>query len=177
MSQEMQFVVGIRTPRKIVKAFDIRIKGHDVYVNYSDCNTPESHCSYHASGQKHIKIATQYVQWTGGPSANMEPMKLFRTPPAMVHGRSGVWTVGWVVGELERTLPTLNRKPDMLVSASDVAPSLVLGFEVDLIGPNAKKQERIVGFPVIASQQFGKGLRAEVNAFVLTEEQNSTYDL
>ena len=58
-----------------------------------------------------------------------------------------------------------------------VLKACLLGFEVDLIGPNEKKQERVVEFPVIASQQFGKGVRAEVSAFVLTKEQNSAYDL
>jgi hypothetical protein len=78
-----------------------------------------------------------------------------------------------LVGELERTLLPLSGKTDMLVSACDLGASSLLGFEVDVIGPKEKKQERIVGFPVIASQQLGKGERAEVSALVPTEEQNS----
>ena len=77
-----QISAAIRTPSgNLVKAFDVRISGHDVYVIYSDCSVRAAHSSYHASGQYHIKIGKRYVQPDGGPTATMEPMKLFRTPP------------------------------------------------------------------------------------------------
>jgi hypothetical protein len=171
------FVVGIRTPTKIVKAFDICVKGHDVYANYTDCSTPEAHSSYHASGQCHMKVGKQYVQWDGGPTGGMEPMKLFRTRPALVCGRSVCWTVGWEVGRLDSVLPELKENADMLVSACDLDPSLVLGFEASVIGDDAKPKTSIVGYPIVASQQFGNGLlRCEVHAFVLSEEQNTQSD-
>ena len=78
MAESNKCVVAIRTPSgNLVKAFDVRISGHDVYVIYSDCSVRDAHSSYHASGQYHIKIGKRYVQWDGGPTATMEPMKLF----------------------------------------------------------------------------------------------------
>ncbi len=39
MAESNKCVVAIRTPSgNLVKAFDVRISGHDVYVIYSDCS-------------------------------------------------------------------------------------------------------------------------------------------
>lgn len=63
-------VVGIRTANgDLRQAFDVRIEGNDIYVNYSDCSTPEAHKSYHASGQSHTKKGGRYIEWDGVPES------------------------------------------------------------------------------------------------------------
>ncbi|PYX72610.1 MAG: hypothetical protein DMG72_14430 [Acidobacteria bacterium] len=172
MAESNKCVVAIRTPSgNLVKAFDVRISGHDVYVIYSDCSVRDAHSSYHASGQYHIKIGKRYVQWDGGPTATMEPMKLFRTPPGLITGRVACWTVGWEICRLDAVLPRLD-SADMIVDTQSLSPHLILGFEVTVVGDEAKKRETIVGFPIIASHQFGNSVCTEIDAFVLTEEEN-----
>ena len=129
-------VVGIRTlSGQLVKAFDVRIANEDIYVNYSDCSTPEAHSSYHASGQHHTKVGGRFVEWTGGPTGDMEPMKLCRTPPGLVTARAGCWTVGWEIRKLDVILPSLSSHADMLVDAPplDDAES-ILALEVSVCG-------------------------------------------
>lgn len=63
-------IVGIHTPNgHTVKAFDMRIRGEEVYTNYSDCRTPEAHTSYHKSGQYHMKKGDLTLS---GPAAQPE---------------------------------------------------------------------------------------------------------
>src|SRR5207245_11345356 len=129
-----QRVVGIRTPSGLlVKGFDVCIKGEDVYVNYSDSHTPAAHGSYHASGQKHTKIGRDYVKWDAGPSGNLEPMKLFRTPTRHVIDRSRCWTIGWEVPKLDSTLPKAV-SADVVIPAQDLQPNEILGLEVSVVG-------------------------------------------
>jgi len=109
-----------------VKAFDVPISGHDVYVIYSDCSVRDAHSSYHASGQYHIKIGKRYVQWNGRPTATMEPMKLFRTPPGLITGRVACWTVGWEICRLDAVLARFD-SADMIVDAQSLSPHLI-GF-------------------------------------------------
>jgi hypothetical protein len=171
-------VVGIVTLKgQLVKAFDIRIVGEDVYVNYSDCSTPEAHSSYHASGQLHTKKSKRYIEWDGGLSGHMEPMKLMRTPPGLVTGRSGCWTVGWEIHKLDQVLPLLTGPADMVVDAKTLNGELVLGLEVSVIGDEAKTRESIVGYPIIASHRFGESLRVEVDAFLLEEDVSEEEEL
>jgi hypothetical protein len=147
---------------KLIKAFEMSVKGNNLYLNYSDSNTCEAHCSYHASGQKHTKIGGRYVEWTGGPSQKMERMILSVTPPRKVRDR-----LGWPIGELDQILPALNRKADMIVLTRELDPSFILGFRIDVIGPYAKQLHYIVGYPILDTQQFSaNGLRAEINAFL-----------
>jgi hypothetical protein len=88
MKADQICIVGIRTPKgSTVKAFDVCIRGEELYTNYSDCTTREAHASYHKSGQYHMKREKQYIEWTGGASGQMEPMKLFRMPPGLVTDR------------------------------------------------------------------------------------------
>lgn len=170
-----QHIIGIRSLRgNLVKGFDIRIDNEDVYVNYSDCSTPEAHCSYHASGQHHTKVAKNYIQWTGGYTGGWGPMKLFKTPPALVSGRVQFWTVGWELSKLETVLPALEQPADMTVDTRPMNPQLILGFEVDVIGDEARKLESILGYPIVWSAQFGSAIRIEVNAFLLVGEPVSS---
>ncbi len=167
----MECIVGIRTLTGfLVKAFDVRIVGEDIYVNYSDCSTPEAHSSYHASGQYHTKVGGQFIKWTGGLSGDMEPMKLYRTPPGSVTGRSGCWTVGWETRKLDAVLPSLSSDPDMLVDARTLdGTESILAFEVSVVGYQARARDNIVGFRVIDSHRFGKPVQVEIEAFVLDE--------
>jgi hypothetical protein len=163
-------VVGVRTPSgNTVKAFDVCIDGHDVYVNYSDCSTPEAHASYHESGQYHMKKSKGYIQWDGGLAGEMQPMKLFRTSPQRVKERSNFWTVGWYVAKLDHVLPTLDGTADMLVDAGKLQGNSILGFEASVVGGEARKRDNIVGYAIIDSHQFGGALRVEIDAFVISE--------
>jgi hypothetical protein len=164
-------IVGIRTPSgALVKAFDVCVKGEDVYVNYSDSSVAAAHGSYHASGQQHIKIDREYVKWTGGLSGEMEPMKIHRARTGLVSGRNDFWTIGWKVSRLETILSPLENA-DMTVDARTVDDDLILGFEVSVVGTDAKNRDSIVGFPIIASHCFGNSLRVEIVAFTLTERE------
>lgn len=154
----------------MVKAFDVCIDGRDVYVNYSDCSTPEAHASYHESGQYHMKTSRRYIEWDGGPKGEMEPMRLSRTPPHLVKGRQHFWSVGWYVAKLDHILPPLNGTADMLVDAGKLQGDSILGFEAAVVGSEARKQDNIVGYTIIDSLQFGEGLRVEIDAFVICEE-------
>jgi hypothetical protein len=160
-------VVGIRTPSgALVKGFDVCIEGEDAYVNYSDSSVAAAHGSYHASGQQHIKIGKKYVEWTGGPIGDMEPMKIFREPTGTVSGRNNFWSIGWQISKLETILPRLD-DAHMIVDAQRMDTDFVLAFEVSVIGPDAKGRETIVGFPVIDTHLFGNSLRVEIAAFTL----------
>jgi len=164
-------VVGVRTlSGQLVKAFDVRIATEDIYVNYSDCSTPEAHSSYHASGQHHTKVGGQFIEWTGGPTGDMEPMKLYRTRPGLVTARTGCWTVGWETRKLDVILPSLSSHADMLVDAPllDETAS-ILAFEVSVVGNDARKRTDIVGFRIIGSHRFGRAVQVEIDAFVLDE--------
>lgn len=170
--QKNNFQVGIKTPSgKIVQAFDLCIKGDDSYVNYGDCSTPEAHGSYHASGQKHIKIGGQYVYWNGGPTGKWEPMKLFLLRPAEVTGRAEWFTIGWEVSRLDQVLPPLQGTPAMIVDAQNLDSAAGVVLTVSVIGNAANTRTDILGFPVIALQRFGTAPRVEVAACVLAEEQ------
>ena len=148
-------IVGIRVPSAILKAFDVRIIGEDVYVNYRDVSTPEAHGSYHASGQRHIKIDGHYVEWTGGPAGTMGPMKLFAMPPRDINEREHWWTIGWEVSRLPSVLPELTHVPDMTVDAQNLSDDSILGLMVSIIGQEAERRVSIAGFPVLARHQFG----------------------
>jgi hypothetical protein len=167
----IECVVGIRTlSGRLVKAFDVRIIAEDIYVNYSDCSTPEAHSSYHASGQRHTKVGGQFIEWTGGPTGDMEPMKLYRTPPGLVAGRSGCWTVGWETRKLDAILPNLSSRADMLVDAPPLdGTESILAFEVCVVGNEAKRRNNIVGFRIIKSHRFGNTVQVEIDAFVVDE--------
>jgi len=159
--------VGIRTPKgSSVKAFDVRIRGEELYTNYSDSTTPEAHASYHKSGQYHMKRQKQYIQWTGGLTGQMEPMKLFRTPPGLVTDRSHFWTIGWHVANLDSVLPPLIGNADMMVDAIRLEPHMILGFETNVVGKEARERKSIVGFPIIASHIFGGPVNVEICSFV-----------
>ena len=165
-------VVAIKTPTgKLVKGFDVCNKGSDVYVNYSDSSTPSAHTSYHASGQLHFKKGGDYIEWTGGPSGAMEPMKLFRKPPSSITGtqRAEFWTVGWEIAQLDHILPVLIGAPDMTVDASKENPSFILGLKASLVGPHAPKKNNEVGFPIIALQTFPRTLNIEIYSFLIGE--------
>jgi len=153
-----------------VKGFDMCISGEDIYTNYSDCSTPEAHSSYHETGQLHSKVGGNYIEWTGGPTGEMEPMKLYRTPPGLVLGRVTCWTVGWEVAKLDRVLPALNTNADLTVDATMLEGNTILGFEACVLGPEARKQESIGGGAIIATHQFGESVRVEISAFVLPYE-------
>jgi hypothetical protein len=164
-------VVGIRTASgRLLKGFDMLISGEDVYTNYSDCSTPEAHSSYHKSGQYHTKVGGNYIKWDGGGSGRMEPMKLYRTPPGLVLSRVQCWTVGWEISKLDRVLPSLSGDADMTVDATSLEGCAILGFEASVVGREARKQESIVGYPIIASHAFGVALRVEIHAFVVSDE-------
>ncbi len=143
------------------------IKGEDVYVNYSDSRTPAAHGSYHASGQKHTKIGREYVKWDAGPSGNLEPMKLFRTPTRHVIDRSRCWTIGWEVTKLDCTLRRVV-SADVVIPAQKLGPNEIIGLEVSVVGKHAQLRSDIVGFPIIARHQFGSGTRVEIEAFVVS---------
>ena len=53
----------------------------------------------------------------------------------------------------------------MIVDTQSLSPHLILGFEVTVVGDEAKKRET-------ASHQFGNSVCTEIDAFVLTEEEN-----
>lgn len=174
--QITKYVVALRTiSGMIVKAFDVCIKDDDVYMNYSDSSTPEYHKSYHASGQQHYKIEGKYIQWTGGPTGHWEPMKMFCTPPGRVTGRSHVCTIGWEIARLDQVLPKLREYADLLVDTQRLGGAVAVCFQVDVIGSKAHSPKNILGFPLIARQQFGSAPpRVEITAFVMAEEEGSS---
>lgn len=164
-------MVGVRAPSgALVKAFDVRISGEDAYVNYSDSSVAAAHGSYHASGQQHVKIDREYVNWSGGSSGEMEPMKIYREPPATVFGRNNFWSIGWKISTLETILRLLDNA-DVIVDASTMDADLVVAFEVSVIGPDAKDRVTTAGFPIVATHVFGGSLKVEIAAFTLTETQ------
>jgi hypothetical protein len=167
-----KYVVAVKTPSgKMVKVFDVCIKGSNVYLNYSDASTPEYHKSYHSSGQQHFKIGGKYVEWTGGISGQMEPMKLIRELPAKVTGRSDFCTIGWKIFQLEQALPMLQESSAMTIDAHNIDSDNVC-FHIDVIGDEARNPTSMLGFPIFASQQFGTGApRIEIFAFAITSEQ------
>jgi hypothetical protein len=171
--------VAIRTSSGgLVKAFDVCIRGEDVYTNYSDSTTPEAHSSYHKSGQYHMKKGKRYIEWDGGPTGQMEPMKLYRTPPGLVLDRVRFWTVGWQVSNLNVVLPALTVNADMIVDATHIEPDAILAFEANIIGQKSKEQMNIVGYPVISSHRFGNAVLVEICSFVVRDEQeNNSFDL
>src|SRR5690349_6865233 len=121
-------VVGVRTPSgALVKAFDVVIKGEDVYVNYSDSSTPSAHGSYHASGQQHTKIGRDCIKWDGGSTGAFEPIKFFRAPPRSVNIRRRVWVIGWELSQLENALPKLVSS-DVEIAAQNLTANEILGF-------------------------------------------------
>lgn len=167
----IECVVGIRTlSGRLAKAFDVRIIAEDIYVNYSDCSTPEAHSSYHASGQRHTKVGRRFVEWTGGLTGDMEPMKLYRPPPGLVAGRSGCWRGGWETRTLDEILPSLSSHADMLVDARPLdSIESILAFEVSVVGYEARKRNNVFGFRIIDSRRFGRAVQVEIDAFVLDE--------
>jgi hypothetical protein len=156
----------------LVKGFDACIDGRNVYVNYSDSSTPEAHASYHESGQYHMKREKRYIEWDGGFTGEMEPMKLFRVPPHLVTGRGQFWSVGWYVATLDQILPPLEGTADMMLDAGGIRGDLILGFEASVVGSAARKRSEIVGYGIIASHQFGEALRVEIEAFVVSDEES-----
>ncbi len=165
-------IVAVRTPNGgLVKAFDVFVRGEDVYTNYSDSSTPEAHTSYHKSGQYHMKKGKRYIEWDGGPTGQMEPMKLNRTPPGSVLDRVRFWTVGWEVPNLNVVLPALNGNADMTVDAMHLEPGAILAFEASVIGQKCKEQTNVVGYPIIASHRFGNTVLVEICSFVVRDEQ------
>jgi hypothetical protein len=171
---EEKCVVGILVPGgTLVKALDVCINGQDVYANYSDCSTPAAHMSYHASGQQHMKRGSRYVEWTGGPTGQMEPMKFFRTPPADVNTREDFFPIGWDVGKIPSVLPALNSKPDFLVDARCLAANSILAFYVSIVGNQVEKRSNVSGYPVVASHLFGSAIRVEIDAFIVSEESSN----
>ena len=169
MRSEERCVVGVRVPSgAMVKAFDVCIKDEDVYVNYSDSSVAAAHKSYHASGQQHMKIGTEYVKWSGGSTGDMEPMKIFRSPVGVVSGRNDFWTIGWEISKIESILPTLV-DADMIVDAKALRGDLILGLQVSILGTESKNRESIFGFPIVVSHCFGSIVRAEITAFTVTQ--------
>jgi hypothetical protein len=166
---EEKCVIGIRVSGgAMVKAFDVCIKGEDVYVNYSDFSVAVAHGSYHASGQQHIKIGRKYVEWTGGPTGNMEPMKFFRTATGLISARNDFWTIGWQISKLENILPKLTGA-DMIVDAQALHGDSILGLEVSIVGTQAKNRHSVVGFPIVGTHRFGSSVCVEIAAFTLAE--------
>lgn len=166
MKTDHTCLVGIRTPSgSTVKAFDMCIRGEEVYTNYSDRSTPEAHTSYHKSGQYHMKKGGAYIEWTGGLTGQMEPMKLFKIPPGKVRERSRCWVVGWPVSRLDVALPGLTGDADMIVDAQPLEANVILAFEAYIVGPEAKHLTAILEFPVIASHRFGGPIAVEICAF------------
>jgi hypothetical protein len=175
--QKDNFKIGIRTPGgQIVQAFDLCIKGDDSYVNYGDCSTQEAHGSYHASGQKHIKIGGQYVYWNGGPTGKWEPMKQFLPRPAEVTGRAEWFTIGWQVSRLDQVLPQLQGTPALIVDAQNLNPDAGVVLTVSVVGNAATDRVDILGFPLVALQQFGTAPCVEVAACVIDEAQLEAED-
>jgi len=161
-------LVGIKAPSgNVVKAFDVNIKGNDVYVNYSDSSVAAAHGSYHASGQQHIKIGRNYVEWTGGPSGQMEPMKLFRTPPSDVTSREDFFPIGWEIRKLASVLPGLNSQPDMLVDVSGEDGDSILGLYLSVLGKGVGSRSSISGYRVLRSHKFGDAVEVEIDAFIV----------
>ena len=172
MTTDETCIVGIRTPKgNTVQGFNVCIRGEEVYTNYCDRSTPEAHASYHRSGQYHMKREKQYIEWTGGMRGCMEPMKLFRTPPGLVRDRVHFWTIGWDIANVHAILPPLSDNADMIVDASHIEPPAILGFEASVVGQYARERKNVVGFPIIASQTFGRNLKVEICCFVVRENQ------
>jgi hypothetical protein len=142
--------------------------GKDVYVNYADSKTPEAHGSYHDSGQLHFKIGRQYIEWTGSPSGTSEPMRFRQTPPGNVDTSEDFFPIGWEVSRLSSVLPPLNFDADMLVDAQELPANSLLGLYVTVLGISTRSRATISGFPIIATHQFGTGVRAEIEAFLVS---------
>jgi hypothetical protein len=158
-------LVGILLPGgALVRAFDVRLSGTDVYVNYGN----DAHASYHASGQLHFKKYRNYIEWDGGPSGAMQPMKFFKIPPGDVYTRSEVGAVGWKVSELLTVRPTLRSTPDMTVDALQLPVDSILTFQVSVVGANARGRTDILGYPIIAAHRIGALARVEIEAFVVS---------
>jgi hypothetical protein len=45
----------------------------------------------------------------------------------------------------------------------------ILAFEVSVVGYEATKRSKIVGFRIIQSHRFGKAVEVEIDAFVLDQ--------
>lgn len=167
-------IVGIKAQSgKPVRAFDVCIKNDDVYVNYSDRSTPEAHISYHKSGQFHIKKDKEYVEWTGGATGEMEPMKRFCPPPGTVEGRIDLQGLGWEVAKLDTVLAPLDCPADMMVSLENVgnlSGQSILSFVASVVGCEAPTPNDIDGYPIIASYRFGEAVQVEICAFIMSQE-------
>src|SRR5579864_669372 len=177
MAQGNNFKIAVKTPSgTLVQAFDLCIKGADSYVNYCDSTTPEAHGSYHASGQKHIKIGGKYVYWNGGPTGEWEPMKQRLPRPSEVEGRAEWFVIGWQVSTLDHALTPLQGTPAMIVDAQDLNPDGGLVFTVSVVGDAARKRTEILGFPLVDVQEFGTGPRVEVAVCLVADEQAQVED-
>ena len=174
MGDRDRCVVAIRTPIGIVKAFDICIRGEDVYTNYSDTITPEAHASYHKSGQYHFKKGKRYIEWDGGPTGEMEPMRVNKIPPGRVRGRIRFWTGGWEVPNLSSELPPLDGDADLIVDATHLDADSILAFEAYVIGQEATALSNIVGYPIIAWHRFGTSPLVEICSFVVRGEPDDS---
>jgi hypothetical protein len=150
-------------------AFDVNVKGKNVYVNY---NPNERHTSYHASGQHHVKKGRDYVKWTGGASGTWEPMVQCNPKPSDVHDRQWVSTIGWEIKDIPSVLPVVDMAGDFSIDATHLPGSSILAFEVSIVGPRARDRAEIVGFPVLQRHRIPGSAAVEIEAFLLSEESN-----
>ena len=123
-----------------------------------------------------MKKGKQYIEWDGGLTGQMEPMKVYRTPPELVLGRVPFWTIGWEVPKLDDVLPALNSPADMTVDATHLESDAILAFQASVIGCKSKELRNTVGYPIIASYRFGNKVLVEICSFVVLDEQNNSFD-
>jgi hypothetical protein len=103
-------------------------------------------------------------------------MKQFLPRPAEVTGRAEWFTIGWEVSRLDQVLRPLQGTAAMIVDAQNLDPAAGLVLTVSVVGNAATNRTDILGFPVVALQQFGTAPSVEVAACVMAEEQLQVAD-
>jgi len=166
--------VALRVGSRTFNALKVCIEGEDAYVNdlRRDGLPQNVHTSYHASGQRHLKIGHDcYPIYRIEASGERVPLKSFKPRPASVQGRENICCITWGIEDgLAEVLPLADCVPDFLVDTTPIVgplPSLAIG--VDVVGKEAISLKDVGGYPILASFRLVGDITVELAAFRVAE--------
>lgn len=165
---------AIRFQNRLRRAIEVCVKNGNVYVTSYDRQGKDlAHTSQHASGQRHFKVKERYVQWTGGPSGQWEPMIRMLTPPKKVIERAEIAFHGWAIDSIPH-LPEAKESRDVVIFECPEQEMHILMLGTSVVGPHGKERNDRDGFPVLWRHRFSHGITIEVEAIAIYIENEAT---
>jgi hypothetical protein len=174
MPQLAQCFVAFRLGSRTLNALKVCIEGEDVYVNdlRRDGVPQNVHTSYHASGQRHMKIGHDcYPIYRVEGSGERIPLKSFKPRPASVRGRENICCITWRIEDgLAELLPLADFVPDFLVDTTPLAgPLASLAIDLSVVVSVAVSRKDVGGYPILASFHLVGDITVELAAFCVAE--------